>query len=75
MLLTALAHGLAQWTRIESPALWMLLLGGFSLLLGAGIGWAAYQRFRSDFSGLRNTLAELQEDIVWLREWTRSEAP
>ncbi len=74
LLLAALAHGLAEWTRIESPALWMLLLGGFCLLLGAGIGWAAYRRFRNDFSGLRNTRTELQEDLVWLREWTRSES-
>jgi uncharacterized membrane protein YqjE len=73
LLLTALAHGLAGWTRINDPSVWMLILGGFSLFLGAGLGWAAYRRFRSDFSGLRGTLAELQEDVVWLREWTQSE--
>jgi uncharacterized membrane protein YqjE len=72
LLLTSLAHGLSTWTRL-SPANWILILGGFSLLLGAGIGWAAYQRFRSDFTGLKSTLAELNEDMVWLREWTETQ--
>ena len=35
LLLTSLAHGLSTWTRL-SPANWILILGGFSLLLGAG---------------------------------------
>ena len=72
LLLTSLAHGLSMWTRL-SAANWVLILGGFSLLLGAGIGWAAFQRFRSDFTGLKSTLAELNEDMVWLREWTQTQ--
>jgi uncharacterized membrane protein YqjE len=75
LLLSSLAHGLSKWTQLHSPAIWMLIVGGLSLFLGVGISWAAYQRFRADFTGLKCTLAELNEDLVWLREWTRSQPP
>ena len=75
LLLSSLAIGLSRWTQLHSPAIWLLILGGFSLFLGFGIGWAAYQRFRADFTGLKCTLAELNEDLAWLREWTQSQPP
>ena len=49
---------------------WLAILGFGLLLVGPAIGYAAYRRFRRRFVGLRQTLEELQEDLIWLREWT-----
>lgn len=54
----------------QSPILW---LAGSTLLLvatAALIGWLAVRNYRRNFTGLRDTLAELREDLVWLREWS-----
>jgi uncharacterized membrane protein YqjE len=39
-------------------------------LLGIGllVGWAAWRRFRFEFLGLRDSLQEIQEDLIWLRD-------
>ena len=44
----------------------LLVLGLLSLL-------RVYRKIRSGFCGLSGTLAELKEDLVWLREWAGSE--
>ena len=47
---------------------WLL---GFAacLLLTAGVGgYLAWRRFRRNFLGLRETLEELREDVLWLKE-------
>ncbi|MFH1923799.1 MAG: phage holin family protein, partial [Planctomycetota bacterium] len=47
-----------------------LLLVGLVLVVGAILaGWLAWRRFRREFVGLEETLEELREDLVWLREW------
>ena len=43
----------------------VLLLGGGSLA-----AWLAWRRFRGRLVALEQTLEELREDAVWLREWT-----
>ncbi|MBX7165591.1 MAG: phage holin family protein [Pirellulales bacterium] len=40
----------------------VLLAAGLTILTQAS------RRFRRDFAGLRDTLAETQEDVLWLRE-------
>lgn len=54
----------------QSPIAW--LAGSVLLLVGiaALIGWLAVRNYRRNFTGLRDTLAELREDLVWLREWS-----
>jgi hypothetical protein len=47
---------------------WLL---GFAaaLLFTSGLGgWLAWRRFRRNFVGLRETLEELREDVLWLKE-------
>ena len=52
-----------------SAAGWLAAFG-FGLLAVGGLGgYAAWRRFRSRFIGLEQTLEELREDAVWLREW------
>jgi len=48
---------------------WLLVLGAVFVLAGTVVMVWAWRRFRSDFTGLKESLAELKEDVVWLREW------
>jgi uncharacterized membrane protein YqjE len=62
-----LAEVLSELTRIPRGG-WLL---GFAacLFLASGIGgYLAWRRFRRNFLGLRETLEELREDALWLRE-------
>ena len=46
----------------------MLDLAAILLAAGSITMWSAWRGFRRDFVGLRDSLAEIQEDVVWLRE-------
>ena len=62
-----LAEVLGELTGIPRGG-WLL---GFAacLLLAAGVGgYLAWRRFRRNFLGLRETLEELREDVLWLKE-------
>ncbi len=62
-----LAEVLSELTRIPRGG-WLL---GFAacLFLASGIGdYVAWRRFRRNFLGLRETLEELREDVLWLTE-------
>ena len=53
--------------QLEFP--WVSLSVALALLgIGALVAWSAWRRFRHEFVGLRDSLHELQEDMVWLRE-------
>lgn len=47
---------------------WLLIFGLGLLLGGAAGGWLAWRRFRRRFVGIEQTLEELREDAVWLRQ-------
>lgn len=47
---------------------WLLIFGGGLPLAAAGLVLFAVGRFRRRFVGLRETLEELREDVLWLRE-------
>jgi uncharacterized membrane protein YqjE len=67
VLVVCLAEMLDGWMNVPR-SVWLL---GFGLglmafaLLG---GYLAWRRFRRRMVGLRETLEELREDLVWLRE-------
>ena len=65
---------LVVWAAVllpETMRAGCLLLVGLVLLVGGIlVGWRAWRRFRREFVGLEETLEELREDLVWLREWT-----
>jgi uncharacterized membrane protein YqjE len=61
------AEVLGEMTRIPRGG-WLL---GFAacLFLASGIGgYLAWRRFHRNFLGLRETLEELREDVLWLKE-------
>lgn len=47
---------------------WLCSIGSGLLLLAALTGWAAWRRFQLEFAGFDATLAELREDMAWLRD-------
>jgi hypothetical protein len=67
VLLIALAEALDG--RLGVPRWGWLVIFGFGLLLAAvAAAWTRWHRFRREFVGFEQTLEELHEDIVWLRE-------
>ncbi len=64
------AAGDALDEKLGLPRWAWLLASGLLLLAGACFSaWLAWRRFRRDFIGLTESLEELQEDLVWLREF------
>ena len=55
-----------QWSHYW----WAVGVGAVLVLLGLAICGIAWTRFKRDFTGLRDSIAELKEDLLWLREWT-----
>ena len=52
---------------------WMLVLALALLLIAGSGGFLAWRRFRLQFTGLEETIEELREDLVWLRDWVGQE--
>jgi protein-S-isoprenylcysteine O-methyltransferase Ste14 len=72
LLLAAAAEQLQG--RLGIPfAGWLLIFGLVLLCGGAAGGYLAWRRFRRRFTGIEETLEELREDLVWLREWAGQE--
>ena len=66
-MLVLLAELLATWTTWE-PEIWLAILGCGLLVSAAAVFVMSRRRFQREFVGLQDTLAELKEDVVWLRE-------
>ncbi len=49
------------WTSLATAAV--------LIVIGALMIWSAWRGFRRDISGMRESIAELREDLVWLRDW------
>jgi hypothetical protein len=48
---------------------WLAIGGGVLLVTAPLFAWLAWRRFRRHVVALQQTLEELHEDAVWLREW------
>jgi hypothetical protein len=49
---------------------WLLMFASGLVLLALAVGYVAWRGFRRQFVGLQETLEELREDLLWLREAT-----
>ncbi len=72
LLLTSAALRLAQVTDLKA-AVWLSFFGAVLVLPGIVALVLSVRRLRAEFCGLRSTLAELREDLVWIREWASQE--
>ena len=62
-------------SAIPAPRPWGSLgLGVVLILSGLETLRRSWNRFQREFSGLKESIAELREDAVWLREWSVSES-
>jgi len=76
--LPVLVVAAAEWL----DGCWRLSRGGWLLVLGLSLlalavleAYLAWRRFRREFVGLQQTLEELHEDLVWLKDWTSHRRP
>jgi hypothetical protein len=68
-----LGEALAQWLGEVSawpPQAWRIILASVSIFGAAAAAGLGYRRFRREFTGFSESLEEMREDIVWLREWS-----
>ena len=65
-----------QWIATSTvPRPWgSLFLGVGFIACGLETLRRSWHRFQRDFSGLKESIAELREDAEWLREWSVSES-
>jgi hypothetical protein len=63
------AQTLAVWPGGLDARHWLLIFAVVLLAAGGLGGWMAWRRFRHQFTGMEETIEELREDSVWLREW------
>lgn len=74
VLVVALATWLGEVTPLSAMAC-NAILGLFLAFAGATALWFSWRRFRRDFRGLEQSVEELREDLVWLKEWTGKHEP
>lgn len=56
--------------RLANSFPWSTLAAGCLMLTGGLLAaWFSWRRFRREFQGLRESLDECREDLIWLREW------
>jgi hypothetical protein len=67
LLAVCAADALDGWCDIARGG-WLLIFAGGLMALAIAVGALAWRRFRRRFVGLQETLEELREDLVWLRE-------
>lgn len=53
-----------------SRAGWLVVFALGLMFIATSGGLFAWRRFRRGMVGLQETLEELREDLLWLREWT-----
>ncbi len=51
---------------------WLAIFGAGLLIGGVAVGYLVWRSFRRRCHGIEQTLEELREDSVWLKEWTGS---
>lgn len=75
MLVVMLAGLLDGWIDRSSVPWATLSIGALAFLTGAALLLAARNGFRRELHCFRESRAELQEDLIWMREWIDDQLP
>ena len=68
MATVAFSQQLARWFSLDPLAvLWVFTLMMF--VGGTGLIYGSWRRFRREFHGVEDSIAELREDLMWMQEW------
>ncbi len=68
VLVVVLSQQIARWFEFDAlVVLWIAT--GIMLLASVGLILLAWRRYRRDFHGLDDSIAELREDMLWMQEW------
>jgi len=70
--LSVLTVAAALWIAVHwhrTPESTLFIVGAVLLVLAVLVGIGVVSRFRRRFRGLEDSIAELQEDAEWLKEW------
>lgn len=68
IVVVALAWQIARWFDLDLlVVLWVAT--GMLLVVSVGLILLAWRRYRRDFHGLEDSIAELREDMLWMQEW------
>jgi hypothetical protein len=70
LLIICLAEALDGCGHIARAG-WLLIFAGALLALAGAGSYGAWRHFRRRFVGLQETLEELQEDLLWIKEGGR----
>jgi protein-S-isoprenylcysteine O-methyltransferase Ste14 len=71
LLLTSLPVFVVSLSAWLLPDLsWAWIAGLLLAIAGLAIAWFAWRRFRREFRGLEQSIEELREDLVWIKEWS-----
>ncbi len=67
LLLSIVTARVEEALQLSFP--WISVTVALTLLgIGMIVSWTAWRRFRFEFLGLRDSLQEIQEDLIWLGE-------
>lgn len=68
VLVVALSQQVARWFDLDAlMILWVA--NGILLVVSVGLILLAWRRYRRNFHGLEDSIAELREDMLWMQEW------
>lgn len=74
VLTVAAARLLDGWLGMPFSG-WLLIVGLGLSIGGVTGGYLSWRSFRRRFVGIQQSIEELREDLVWLKEWSGSGQP
>ncbi len=75
VLVVALSAWLDHVATLPREASWAWIFGLALAIGGLAAGWFSWRRFRREFRGLEQSIEELREDLVWVKEWSSKREP
>ncbi len=75
VLVVALSIWLDNVATLPREVSWAWIFGLALAIGGLAVAWFSWRRFRREFRGLEQSIEELCEDLVWVKEWSSKREP